>query len=63
MKVSKDNFTDKETIQMKTMMRVIAVAILVTMVLSLVACSSFGGIKANFEKHGYVYVEDTDSES
>ena len=48
---------------MKTMMRVIAVAILVTMVLSLVACSSFGGIKANFEKHEYVYVENADSES
>ena len=33
------------------------------MVLSLVACSSFGGIKANFEKNGYTYVEDADSEN
>ena len=48
---------------MKTFTRITAVVILAVMVLSLVACSSFGGIKANFEKNGYTYVEDADSES
>ena len=49
---------------MKKFVRVIAVALLAVMVLSFVACSSaFGGIKANFEKNGYTYVEDADSES
>lgn len=48
---------------MKAFTRITAVVILAVMVLSLVACSSFGGIKSNFEKHGYTYVEDADSES
>ena len=48
---------------MKTFTRITAVVILAVMVLSLVACSSFGGIKANFEKNGYTYVEDADSEN
>ena len=47
---------------MKKFLRIIAVALLAATVLSLVACSSFGGIKTNFEKNGYVYVEDPDSE-
>ena len=49
---------------MKKFVRVLAVALVAVMVLSFVACSStFGGIKSNFEKHGYTYVEDADSES
>ena len=47
---------------MKTLLRVVAVAILATMVLSLVACSSFGEIKESFEKNEYVYVENADFE-
>ena len=47
---------------MKKVLRIIAVALLAATVLSFVACSSLGGIKANFEKHGYVYVENPDSE-
>ena len=45
---------------MKKFVRWIAVALLAVMALSLVACSgsSFGRIKANFEKNGYAYVED-----
>lgn len=42
---------------MKTMTRITAVLLLAVMVLSLVACSSFGGIKSNFEKNGYTYVD------
>lgn len=46
---------------MKKFARMIAVALLVVMALSLVSCSSsFGSIKSNFEKNGYVYVEDDD---
>ena len=46
---------------MKKFARIIAVALLVVMALSLVSCSSsFGSIKSNFEKNGYVYVEDDD---
>ena len=46
---------------MKKFVRIIAVALLAVMALSLVACSSsFGKIKSNFEKNGYVYVEDDD---
>mgnify|MGYP002520514467 CR=1 FL=1 len=49
---------------MKKFARIIAVALLVVMALSLVSCSSsFGSIKSNFEKHGYTYVKDADSES
>ena len=48
---------------MKAFTRITAFVILAVMVLSLVACSSFGGIKSNFEKHGYTYVEDADSEN
>lgn len=47
---------------MKTMTRILAFALLTVMVLSLVACSSFGSIKKNFEKAGYTYIENTDSE-
>lgn len=47
---------------MRTITRITAGVILAVMLLSLVACSSFGGIKSNFEKNGYVYVEDADSE-
>ena len=48
---------------MKTFVRVIAMVILSIMVLSLVACSSFGGIKSSFEKNGYTYVENANSDS
>ena len=47
---------------MKTMTRILAFALLAVMVLSLVACSSFGSIKKNFEKAGYTYIENADSE-
>lgn len=47
---------------MKKMTRILAFALLAVMVLSLVACSSFGSIKKNFEKAGYTYIENTDSE-
>ena len=43
---------------MKKFVRVLAVALVAVMVLSFVACSStFGGIKSNFEKNGYTYVD------
>ncbi len=48
---------------MKKFVRLIALALVAVMALSLVACgSSFGKIKSNFEKNGYTYVEDADSE-
>ena len=47
---------------MKKMTRILAFALLAVMVLSLVACSSFGSIKKNFEKAGYTYIENADSE-
>lgn len=49
---------------MKNYVKLIAVALVAVMlVATLVSCvSSFGGIKKNFEKNGYTYVEDTDSE-
>ena len=43
---------------MKTLTKIISFVLLSVMVLSLVSCSSFSGIKSNFEKHGYVYVEN-----
>lgn len=48
---------------MKTLTRITAVVILAVMVLSLVACSSFGSIKSNFEKNGYVYLENEEGNS
>ena len=48
---------------MKKFVRLIALALVAVMALSLVACgSSFGKIKSNFEKNGYTYVEDANSE-
>lgn len=47
---------------MKKMTRILAFALLAVMVLSLVACSSFGSIKKSFEEAGYTYIENTDSE-
>ena len=43
---------------MKTLTKIVSFVLLSVMVLSLVSCSSFSGIKSNFEKHGYVYVEN-----
>ncbi len=49
---------------MKKFVRLIAVALVAVMALSLVACSSsFGGIKANFEKNGYEYLENDEGNS
>lgn len=48
---------------MKTTMRLVAIMLLAVMVLSLVACSSFEGIKENFEKNGYEYLDDLSSDS
>lgn len=47
---------------MKKFVRIVAFALLAVMVLSMVACagSTFGKIKANFEKNGYAYVENED---
>ena len=47
---------------MKNYVRIIAVALLTVMVLATFAScgSSFGAIKRNFEKNGYVYVENED---
>lgn len=42
---------------MKKTIRVLCVALLAMMVLSLVACSNFPAIKRNFEKAGYTYVD------
>ncbi len=47
---------------MKTFTRVLAFLMLSVMVLSLVACSSFGSIKKSFEKAGYTYIENADEE-
>lgn len=48
---------------MKTMTKIISFVLLAVMVLSLVSCSSFSGIRSNFEKHGYVYVENGEENS
>lgn len=42
---------------MKTMTRILAFALLAVMVLSLVACSSYGAILKNFKNAGYVEVD------
>ena len=42
---------------MKTMTRILAFALLAVMVLSLVACSSYGTILKNFKNAGYVEVD------
>ncbi len=47
---------------MKIFTRILAFLMLAVMVLSLVACSSFGSIKKNFEKAGYTYIESAEDE-
>ncbi len=47
---------------MKKSVRVLAFLMLSVMVLSLVACSSFGSIKKSFLKHGYTYIESVSGE-
>lgn len=49
---------------MKKSIKLIAVLLLATMLLSLVACgSTFGAIKRNFEKNGYEYIADEEGNS
>ena len=48
---------------MKNLTKIISFVLLSVMVLSLVSCASFSGIKSNFEKHGYVYVENGEDNS
>lgn len=48
---------------MKKFTRVLAFVLLSVMMLSLVACSSFGTVKKNFLDAGYTYIENADSES
>ena len=47
---------------MKTMTRILAFALLAVMVLSLVACSSYGAIVKNFKNAGYVEVNLNDAD-
>ena len=47
---------------MKTMTRILAFALLAVMVLSLVACSSYGAIVKNFKNAGYVEVDLEDAD-
>ncbi len=49
---------------MKKFIKIVAFALLATMLLSMVACgSTFGSIKKNFEKNGYEYIADEDGNS
>lgn len=42
---------------MKNTKRILCLALILVTLFTLVACSSFGGIKSRFEKNGYTYIE------
>ena len=46
---------------MKTFTKIVALALLVVMTLTLVACSSYGAILKNFEKEGWVELKDEEN--
>lgn len=48
---------------MKTFTKIVALALLVVMTLTLVACSSYGAILKNFEKDGWVELKDEENKT
>ncbi len=48
---------------MKNTKRILCLALILVTLFTLVACSSFGGIKSNFEKNGYTYIKADENDT